>query len=117
MIDGNGTVWAATFNGLVKFNPSNNQSEIFLHNETDLNSLSGNRITSLMENNDHRIWVGTYHNGLNLFDPLTKKSIHFHHQNDSLSITDDLIWLIRKDHTGKSGSVPTMVYVIMMKRK
>ncbi|MEL6850514.1 MAG: two-component regulator propeller domain-containing protein [Bacteroidota bacterium] len=42
---------------------------VFTYEKTDTISLSNNRVTSLLEDRQGRIWIGTYGGGLNLWKP------------------------------------------------
>ena len=54
--------------GLIRFNPSTGASKRFVHEPNNPNSLSENVITALLEDEAGQIWVGTYENGLHLYN-------------------------------------------------
>jgi ligand-binding sensor domain-containing protein/DNA-binding CsgD family transcriptional regulator len=63
-------MWFGTRDGLCRFDGY----EVKVYRNTqDPNSISGNRILSMAEDKDGFIWVGTYQNGLNKFDPKTNQ--------------------------------------------
>ncbi len=72
-----GTLWLATSAGLVLFNTENESFEV-LDRSTGLPS---QMLRALIRDSDGRIWVSTADNGAFLFDPETRKSIHYHAQN------------------------------------
>lgn len=67
--DHEGNIWIGTEErGLLKATPQSNNRftlERFTHNPQDCNSISGNRISFLLEDKARRIWVGTARKGLN----------------------------------------------------
>jgi len=67
--DSKGFVWVATYSGLFRYDGYRFRQ--FVHDPADENSLSGNRIRSLLVDRDDRIWVGTESNGVTMFDPAT----------------------------------------------
>ncbi|TLX75590.1 hypothetical protein E9993_08500 [Labilibacter sediminis] len=63
-------LWIGTRNGLNLFNPKNSSFKRFLHNPNDPNSISHNFIySSIIEDNDGYLWIGTYGGGLNKMNP------------------------------------------------
>ena len=71
--DHNGTLWAGTYwNGLYYFNPKTNKKGFYRYERNDIESLSSNVVNGLFEDSKHRLWVTT-ENGLNLFNPKSKK--------------------------------------------
>lgn len=63
LFDKTGNAWIGTYAGLVKY--SNNSWSVY--DITD-SGLKENLITCLIEDNSGRIWVGTPHNYINIFD-------------------------------------------------
>ena len=73
----------------------------YTHNETDPNSLSGQRAYCIYEDSKGQIWVGTSGDGLNLFNRKEKKFIHFiHKENNPKSISNNDIHSIVEDNDG-----------------
>jgi len=62
-----GILWLATEGGLNRYDISNDEFQVFLHDENDTNSLSSNSIQSqaLVFDKDSNLWVGTWSYGLN----------------------------------------------------
>jgi signal transduction histidine kinase/ligand-binding sensor domain-containing protein/CheY-like chemotaxis protein len=56
--------------GLVRFDPGTATSKRYLHDPNNNNSLIDNRISALMEDNEGRVLVGTFQNGLHYYDPI-----------------------------------------------
>lgn len=67
--DSMGFVWIASLEGLYRFDGYRFQH--FIHDPDDTNSLSGNRLRSLVVDRKNRIWVGTESNGVTMYDPAT----------------------------------------------
>ena len=65
--DKNKTLWIATWNGLNKFNRTNESFKSYRYNANDTNSINNNRTHCIYEDKSGRFWVGTGE-GLNLFD-------------------------------------------------
>ena len=71
--DKNGTIWAGSINnGLHYYNPITKEGGQFKAIPGDDQSISDNFINSLFVDRDNKLWVST-ENGLNTFDPLTRK--------------------------------------------
>jgi len=64
--DSNGFIWLATWNGLCRYDGY--EFEIYKHINGDSSSLQVNKITSLLEDHEKRLWVGTYGGGLSLYN-------------------------------------------------
>ncbi|WP_320018626.1 two-component regulator propeller domain-containing protein [Labilibaculum manganireducens] len=65
-----GFMWFGTRDGFCRFDGY----EVKVYRNTqDTNSISGNRILSVAEDKDGFIWVGTYQNGVNRFNPKTNQ--------------------------------------------
>lgn len=78
MVDRDGWLWIGTGepftptdtgNGLIRFNPDTGEAEHYLHDPLDKHSLVDNRIGTLLEDQQGRIWVGTCGNGVHLYNP------------------------------------------------
>jgi ligand-binding sensor domain-containing protein/signal transduction histidine kinase/DNA-binding NarL/FixJ family response regulator len=100
--DSKGNIWIGTSQGLSCLKPTANGYDItnFYSDPADANSLSSNSITSITEDALQNLWIGTQHNGLNLFDPSTSKFTRFTHQNSNLANND-----IRKIITTRNGEL------------
>ncbi len=82
LIDSDGFYWIGTTTGLYKYDGYSITPHY--HNSQEDKTISEDFVTSLFEDSRGYIWVGTYNNGLNIYD---KKYQSFHHFNyDS---TDD----------------------------
>jgi PAS domain S-box-containing protein len=94
--DHNGFIWIATNDGLVRFDGVNER--IYQHNPLHKNSISNNRIRSLLYDNNNQLWVGTIGNGLNLYNQEADNFTTFlHDKNDSTTLNNNDILSIFQD--------------------
>ena len=78
-------MWIGTPTGLNYVDPKGEPVHIIRQNETLPESVSHNRIGALAGTDTENIWIGTDGGGLDLFDPVTRKYIHYKHQDDHAS--------------------------------
>jgi ligand-binding sensor domain-containing protein/two-component sensor histidine kinase len=71
IVDHSGLLWITTFNGLWTFDVSNNKitHEISLVNDPDFSEL----FTTIIEDHENNIWIGSWERGLKKYDPITKQ--------------------------------------------
>ncbi|MBA2761148.1 MAG: response regulator [Segetibacter sp.] len=91
--DQEGFIWAATKNGLNRYDGYS--FKVFSNDPYNTHSLSSNTIVKLLEDSKGRIWAGTEDAGLNIYD---KKSGNFyrivHRSSDPVSISGNGIrWI------------------------
>jgi ligand-binding sensor domain-containing protein/two-component sensor histidine kinase len=114
-----GDLWIGTYNGGLNYlskknqalHPKNSEFVRYQNQASDSKSLSGNFVTSIIEDNRGNIWVGTFGGGINKLDLHTKTFTRFVHdpnitnsisKNDILSMYEDqsgIIWI--GSHLGK----------------
>lgn len=73
-IDKWGYVWVATKEGLNRFD--GNSFKVYRHLPSDPKSISDNYVTSLWVDDENKIWIGTFTNGIDYFDPSTETFTH-----------------------------------------
>lgn len=94
-----GYMWFGTEDGLNRFDGFN--FTIFTSNSLDGNSLSSNRIMSLLEDSQKNLWVGTIGGGLNLYNRYTDGFSAFRHeQGNANSLVDDKVMSLCEDSKG-----------------
>lgn len=75
--DHEGFIWFGTEDGLYKYD---GYSVIaYQHNKQDSTSVSGNFITSLFEDSHNNLWIGTFGDGLNLYNRTKNNFYNFKH--------------------------------------
>jgi len=101
LIDHEGTLWVGTnSSGLCKFDAESATCKHYRHVPADLNSLSSNRIDTIFEDNQHRIWIGT-DKGLNLMNADGATFVVYKNDPTNIaSISGDSIFSIYQDRGG-----------------
>ena len=97
--DSKGFLWFATQDGLNRFDGYT--FTIYKHNIRDENSLTGNFIRCIHEDKAGNLWIGTYNDGLNRFDPETETFTRYQNNPDNpYSISSVEVLDIVEDSTG-----------------
>ncbi|MGB5849098.1 MAG: two-component regulator propeller domain-containing protein [Ignavibacteriaceae bacterium] len=73
--DNDGYLWIGTPSGLIKYNPVLNESNYYLNDKANPNSISSNQITSIFQDSFGQLWIGTMDGGINKVD-LGRQPIH-----------------------------------------
>jgi ligand-binding sensor domain-containing protein/serine phosphatase RsbU (regulator of sigma subunit) len=84
-------IWIGTWDGLVKYDITSGASSIFKNNELDRNSLSNDKVSCLMTDNQQNIWIGTQDKGVNIY---FSSSIKFPLLNKSNGLENDFVYSI-----------------------
>jgi two-component system sensor histidine kinase ChiS len=93
--DKSGDIWIGTEIGLNKFNPLNKN---FIYYDINPRDPTGTNIFTILEDSFKNLWIGNYGAGLIKFNLIDKIIKHYkHNPDDSLSISDDIIWSIHED--------------------
>ena len=99
-----GNIWIGSNLGLTRMQWIGNryQFETLRHDPKNPVSLSADYVTTIEEDDRHRLWIGTQSGGLNLFYPEYRIFNHFlHSNNDHSGIVNNNIRKILKDKNGK----------------
>ena len=97
LIDHAGTLWAATFDGLDRFDPVNSRFTVYKAEKQD----DDQRDLDIKEDPEGKLWIGTDHSGLQRFDPATEKfEVHRHDTNDTRSLSNNRVNSVYFDHSG-----------------
>ena len=90
--DSHSNLWIATWRGLTKYDPVNNNYTRFLPDPDNPHYIQGERPTSICEDEDGYIWIGTWGGGLNRYNPQTGIFTHFRHNKGNTEvIIDDFV--------------------------
>jgi signal transduction histidine kinase/ligand-binding sensor domain-containing protein/DNA-binding response OmpR family regulator len=99
--DENNMIWIGSENGFDRYDIHSGQISQFQYDANDPNSLSNNNISTIYEDRSHILWVGTVKGGLNKYDQVKKKFIHYRSiPNNSNSLSDNVVYSIFEDHSG-----------------
>ena len=98
MEDKSGNLWIGTEDGglnIIDLNSLEKNEIVFnhyKHEENDNSSLSYNSIYSIYEDRTANIWVGTFGNGINIYNKSREKFIHYkQEQNDVNSLNNNFV--------------------------
>lgn len=95
-----GFMWFGTKDGLNRYDGYN--FIVYRHDAADPSSISDNYVTQIFEDSQHRLWIGTAGQGVDLFDRRTEKFKHFRRvAGDNKTLTDDRIIRIQEDKEGR----------------
>ncbi len=96
--DKHGNLWAGTSSGLVYINRTTKERKIYQHT-AGRNSLSGDVIVGQLSARDGRLWIGTYRDGLSVFDGHTFTNYR-HDPGNPNSLANDNIWTLAEGNDG-----------------
>lgn len=98
-----GSFWLGTAGfGLMRLIRATGDTEVFVHDPADPNSLGADFITASVEDVDGRLWLGTFTAGLNRFDPASQTFESFRSlPDDPTSLPSDLIVSVFLDSRGE----------------
>jgi ligand-binding sensor domain-containing protein/signal transduction histidine kinase len=102
-----GVLWLGTPNGLIRYQADKTVGEnisLYQHSSQNSNSISGNVITSIVEDADGNLWVGTEKNGVNRLSLKNQERAvfeRFTHQPDgSHSLDSNTVTSMVADQSG-----------------
>src|SRR5207244_2417028 len=96
LVDRNGTLWAATDDGLDRFDATRDSFTTYRRNQ-----LARDHYLDLVEDHQGLLWLGTDSSGLQRFDPATGQfGIYEHGQDRAGSLSDNRVNSIHFDHAG-----------------
>lgn len=101
-----GYVWVGTWeNGLYKTSYANDTliiKEVFISDEYDPKTLSGNIIYDINQDDNGNLWVGTPY-GISIIESLSESIQQIHqikHRDENDGLSNDEVWTITKDAAG-----------------
>jgi PAS domain S-box-containing protein len=98
LVDHAGRLWAATFDGLDRFDPATSHFTLY-----KLDPQSPAQIDiAINEDPEGAIWIGTHSSGLQRFDPAIERftATYKHHANDPTSLSNNRVNSVHFDHSG-----------------
>ena len=95
--DGKNNLWIAQDEGLAKFNTITKEVELLTYPESDPNYKEFRELRALNMDQYGTLWIGTYKNGIYLFNPSTKI---FSHIDESSGLSHPEVLEIFKDDQG-----------------
>jgi len=103
LLDSDGFTWLGTTTGLYKYDGYNLTT--YIHNSHEKTTISEDFVTTLFEDSRGLIWIGTYNNGLNVYDKRYQSFYNFKKvAKDDSSISSNRIsranHLITEDNDG-----------------
>ncbi len=101
-LNGKGKIWIGTFNsGLISYNIKTKASVIYKNQQNDKNSISSNKIISIVQGFNGKVWAGTLNSGLNILDPNTGSVMRLkHNDDDKTSLPSNTIRDLLVDNNG-----------------
>ena len=96
-----GFIWFGSNEGLFRYNGSEVKGYYYIRG--DSTSLSSNFISTIYEDKDGLIWIGTISGGLNRFDPVTEKFTRF--KNNPLKPTSISVNSIHRIYEDQFGNI------------
>jgi signal transduction histidine kinase/ligand-binding sensor domain-containing protein len=97
-------IWIGSYgSGLYRFDFRSGQGpeiKIFKHQDPN-HSISADRVMSLYVDKENRLWIGTENKGLNLYDRMNNRFVHYRHDEyNPRSLNQETINAIYTDHIG-----------------
>ncbi|WP_286841737.1 MULTISPECIES: hybrid sensor histidine kinase/response regulator transcription factor [Sphingobacterium] len=85
-------------NGLNVLDLRTNKFSYYTHDGTNPKSIATNDITDMIEGKDGKLWLATYHQGVQHFDPITKEFNHFNKKNCP-GLPENSVWSLVEDRS------------------
>ncbi|WP_166963966.1 two-component regulator propeller domain-containing protein [Yeosuana marina] len=99
-VSDNGNIWLGTSGkGLTQYEPAINSWRTFNTESTTNNTISSDRIMSLLIDHENELWIGTQEGGLNILDQ--KGHIKKYSNTSKISLSATTIWCIFKGSDNK----------------
>lgn len=100
--DANGALWVGTSRGLFVIQMTGKEIKKYGHIPSQATSLSSDHITSIHQDENNQIWIGTLGGGLNLYNPVMNSFIRFEHsEDDEKSLSHNSVLCLSGDENGR----------------
>lgn len=86
-------------NGLNVLDMKTNRFSYYLHDPDNAHSIATNDITDIIKGRNGKLWLATYHQGVQLFDPIKKQFERFNREKIP-SLPENSIWTLAEDEQG-----------------
>ena len=97
LVDHDGTLWAATWDGLDRFDAGRDSFTTFKANSTSREQI----YLSLTEDSQHNLWLGTFGSGLQYLDTRTGQFTSFQSGDDFGSLSDNEVNWVQITRSGR----------------
>jgi len=99
--DTRGRVWFGSLNGLSRIEREDGPPTTLRFDPARDDTLSSNRVQSLMEDRDGQVWIGTWLNGLSVFNPRTEEFVEARPSaNDPTALPGAAVAAVRAEPDG-----------------
>lgn len=99
-VDGQGFLWAATLDGLNRYDGYG--FKVFRHDPADNRTLSDNTVQALHVDSSGRLWVGTRSGGLNRYNPADETFVRYRRDPaDPGAISSNEVLAVHEDRQGR----------------
>jgi ligand-binding sensor domain-containing protein/signal transduction histidine kinase len=86
------SIWIGTNGGICRYFPNTEKIVRYFSDYTDPTKLSGSQVSSIVENDDGRIWISYIGDGIDVITPGKKEILHYTiNRNDEFKIRNDLV--------------------------
>ncbi len=86
-------------NGLNVYDLKTNRFSYYLHDSKNLQSIATNDITDIIKSKSGKLWLSTYHQGVQRFDPLKETFERFNKYNLA-GLPENSVWTLAEDKNG-----------------
>jgi ligand-binding sensor domain-containing protein/signal transduction histidine kinase/DNA-binding response OmpR family regulator len=101
MRDSKGVMWVGSGKtGVYSYNPVDRKINNFKATPGTKNALSQNQVRTLAEDEQGRIWIGTFGEGIDVLDPSSMQFRHFKNGNAEVDLNSNRIMTLYKDVEG-----------------
>lgn len=98
--DKNGNLYLATDEGLNYFERKQHIYHEYRHQKNNKNSLASDYTTAMLVSKKNIVWIGTYKNGVDSFDPKTGNFKHYTFGNGAQQLSSNTIFVLNEDRKG-----------------
>lgn len=113
-----GTLWVATLGGLYHYDARHRKFFGFPRTGDAAYRPATSRLTSLAEDKQGILYIGTYGMGMDSYDPGTGRFTHYpYHEGDSTGLPDRLVWSLYRDREDRIWVLTDAGLALLDKKK